>query len=99
MPRRSIRNPRVLGGWVATPDYYANKKDVLSRINRAWVEANDYMVRNPAAAAEALHNNHYKQAALSDVTEAFKAQKLFSLRETEATVSGRRGREMAAAGQ
>jgi NitT/TauT family transport system substrate-binding protein len=39
------------------------------------------MVRNPAAAAEALQNNHYKEAALSDVTEAFKAQKLFSSRE------------------
>jgi NitT/TauT family transport system substrate-binding protein len=71
----------VLGGWVAAPDYYANDKDVLSRIIRGWVEANDYMVRNSAAAAQALHNNHYTQASLSDVTEAFKAQKLFSSRE------------------
>ena len=71
----------VLGGWVARPDYYADNKEVLSRIIRGWVDANDYMVRNPGPAAEALHKNHYKQTALADVTEAFKAQKMFSSRE------------------
>jgi len=71
----------VVGGWVAQPDYYAKNKDVLVRIIRAWVEANDYMVRNPGPAAQALHDKHYNQAKLSDVTEAFKAQKMFTSRE------------------
>lgn len=71
----------VVGGWVARMDYYNDNKDVLGRIIKGWAEANDYMVRNPAAAAEALQKNHYPQASLADVTEAFKAQKMFSSRE------------------
>jgi len=71
----------VLGGWVARPDYYSDNKDVLVRIIRDWAEANDYMVRNPGPAAQALHDNHYGQAKLSDITEAFKAQKMFTSRE------------------
>nr|WP_284270188.1 ABC transporter substrate-binding protein [Bradyrhizobium iriomotense] len=71
----------VLGGWVARPGYDAENRDVLVRIIRAWVEANDHMVRNGAAAAESLQKNHYTQAAVADITEAFKAQKLYSSRE------------------
>ncbi|RXG86616.1 MULTISPECIES: ABC transporter substrate-binding protein [Bradyrhizobium] len=71
----------VLGGWVARPDYYADNKEVLVRIIRAWAEANDYMVRNPGPAAQTLHDNHYSQAKLSDVSEAFKAEKMFTSRE------------------
>jgi NitT/TauT family transport system substrate-binding protein len=71
----------VLGGWVARPDYYAANQDVLVRIIRAWAEANDYMVRNPGPAAEALFGNHYRTGALADVAEAFKAQKMYTSRE------------------
>jgi NitT/TauT family transport system substrate-binding protein len=71
----------VVGGWVARHDFHEANKDVLVRIIRGWADANDYMVRNSAAAAEALQKNHYRQAALSDVTEALKAQKMFSSRE------------------
>ena len=52
----------VLGGWAARVDYYAGNRDVLSRIIRGWIDANDHMVRNPAAAAEALQA-HYKPRA------------------------------------
>jgi NitT/TauT family transport system substrate-binding protein len=71
----------VVGGWVARPDYHASNKDVLARIVKGWAEANDYIVRNPAAAAEALQKHHYSHATLADITEAFKAQKMFSSRE------------------
>lgn len=70
----------VLGGWAARMDYYENNRAVLNRIIRAWVEANDHMVRNPAAAAEALQA-HYTQSRPADIAEAFKAQKLYSSRE------------------
>ena len=70
----------VLGGWAARMDYYAGNRDVLSRIIRGWIDANDHMVRNPAAAAEALQA-HYKPSRPADITEAFKAQKLYSARE------------------
>ena len=71
----------VVGGWVAKHDYYEANRDVLQRIIRGWAEANDYMIRNSAAAAEALQKNHYQQAKLSDIMEALKAQKMFSSRE------------------
>ncbi len=70
----------VLGGWAARMDFYAANRDVLARIIRAWAEANDHMVRNPAAAAEALQT-HYGQSRPADIAEAFKAQKLYSSRE------------------
>jgi NitT/TauT family transport system substrate-binding protein len=70
----------VLGGWAARMDFYAGNRDVLARIIRAWAEANDHMVRNPAAAAEALQT-HYGQSRRADIAEAFKAQKLYSSRE------------------
>lgn len=70
----------VLGGWAARMDFYAGNREVLARIIRAWAEANDHMVRNPAAAAEALQT-HYGQSRPADIAEAFKAQKLYSSRE------------------
>jgi NitT/TauT family transport system substrate-binding protein len=39
------------------------------------------VVRNGAAAADALQKSHYTQAAAADIAEAFKAQKLYSSRE------------------
>ena len=70
----------VVGGWVARPDFYEENKDDLARIIRGWADANDYMVRNGAAAAEALQKNHYPQATVADIAEALKAQKMFSSR-------------------
>ncbi|KJC48470.1 ABC transporter substrate-binding protein [Bradyrhizobium sp. LTSP849] len=71
----------VLGGWVARTDYFAGNREVLSRIIRAWTDANDYMVRSPTAAAEALQRSYYQQSRPADIAEAFKAQKLYSSRE------------------
>ena len=71
----------VVGGWVARTDYYNDNKEVLGNIIRAWADANDYIVRNPAAAAEALQKSHYRQASVSDIAEALKAQKMFTSRE------------------
>jgi len=70
----------VLGGWAARTDYCAAHRDALSRIIRGWIDANDHMLRNPAAAAEALQA-HYKASRPADIAEAFKAQKLYSARE------------------
>src|SRR5689334_10474058 len=51
----------VVGGWVARTDYYRDNTDVLQRIIRGWAEANDCMVRNPKAVAEALLQRHYQK--------------------------------------
>ncbi|MBR0789607.1 ABC transporter substrate-binding protein [Bradyrhizobium manausense] len=70
----------VLGGWAARKDYFDGNSEVLSRIIRGWIDANDHMVRNSAATADALQA-HYKSSRPADITEAFKAQKLYSARE------------------
>jgi NitT/TauT family transport system substrate-binding protein len=70
----------VPGGWAARMDYYAGNRQVLSRIIRGWVDANDHMVRDPTATAQAL-KAHYKDSRPEDITEALKAQKLYSARE------------------
>ena len=71
----------VVSGWVTRHDFYRENQDVLARIIRGWADANDYIVRNSAAAAEALQKDHYRQASVADIAEALKAQKMFSSRE------------------
>jgi NitT/TauT family transport system substrate-binding protein len=71
----------ILGGWVARQDYYDKNKETFTGIIRGWADANDYILRNSAAAAEALQKGHYPQASVGDIAEALKAQKMFSSRE------------------
>jgi NitT/TauT family transport system substrate-binding protein len=71
----------VVGGWVTGDDYYSENKEILSRIIRGWIDANDFMVRNGAAAVDALQRNHYPKTPISDITESFRAEKLFTSRE------------------
>ena len=66
---------------MARHDYYGANQDVLQRIIRGWAEANDYMVRNPKGAADTLQPRHYQKPSVSDISEALKAQKMFSSRE------------------
>lgn len=71
----------ALGGWVARNDYCEANRGVLAGVIRGWAEANDHMIRNPTATAEALQRNHYSQASFSDIAEQLKAQKMFTSRE------------------
>ena len=57
-PQSAVARRLGRAGTIST----TRNKDVLARIIRGWADANDYMVRNAAAAAEALQKNHYKQA-------------------------------------
>lgn len=67
----------IVGGWATTADYYDKNYDVLPRIIRGWVEANDYIVQNPDAALESLQKNNYQQVPLEDLKVQYKAQKMF----------------------
>jgi NitT/TauT family transport system substrate-binding protein len=71
----------VLGGWVARNEYYEANREILTRVVRGWAEANDHMIRNAAATAQALQRNHYSQAPFPDIAEQLKAQKMFTSRE------------------
>lgn len=66
----------VVVGWVARAN-----RDVFARIIRGWADANDHMLRNSKAVADALQKKHYPQATIADIGEALAAQKMFSSRE------------------
>jgi NitT/TauT family transport system substrate-binding protein len=67
----------IVGGWATRADYYEKNYEVLPRIIRGWVDANDYIIKNPDAALESLQKNNYQQVPLSDLKEQYKAQKMF----------------------
>ncbi|WFU28662.1 ABC transporter substrate-binding protein [Bradyrhizobium sp. CB1717] len=89
----------VLGGWAARSDYHAENREVLSRIIRAWTDANDHMVRNPAAAAEALQRSHYQQSASGRPRRGLQGAEALFLARMAPPLFGRDCREVAPAGQ
>ena len=68
----------IMGCWAAGNGYYEKMKPVLAKIIAAWAEANDAIVADPAAAAEMLQKEHYKQVPLADFKEQFKFSKYYS---------------------
>jgi NitT/TauT family transport system substrate-binding protein len=67
----------IVGGWATRADFYEKNYDVIPRIIRGWVDANDYIVKNPDAALETLQKKNYQQVPLADLKEQYKAQKMF----------------------
>jgi NitT/TauT family transport system substrate-binding protein len=67
----------IVGGWATQAAYYQKNYEVIPRIIRGWIDANDYIVKNSDAALEALQKNHYQQVPLSELKEQYKAQKMF----------------------
>ncbi|AOB31445.1 ABC transporter substrate-binding protein [Bordetella sp. H567] len=68
----------IVGGWAARNDFYANSKDVLTRIIQTWVQANDYLVAHPDEALDLLQKKYYANVPLADIKEQYKAQKMFT---------------------
>lgn len=74
----------IVGGWAARNDYYEKNKATLSRLIAGWLPANERIVANPDAAAEALQKSQYKEVPLADFKEQFKASKYHSAAEWRA---------------
>jgi NitT/TauT family transport system substrate-binding protein len=68
----------IVDGWAARNDFYDNQKDVLKRIIRAWVPANDYITSKPQEAIASLHQKFYSNLTAEDMTEMHGATKWFS---------------------
>ena len=68
----------IVGGWAARNDFYANRKDTLMAVSRAWATANDYLVGNPDAAVELVQRERYQNVPLPELKEQYKASKLFT---------------------
>ena len=60
-------------------------------------DANDYIIANSNEAMEKLQKGHYSQTPLADINESFKAQKMFTSNDLEATLFRRHGHQLVAA--
>lgn len=68
-------NSAIIGGWVATNKFYAERKDLLEKIVIAWAKANDELVKNPAASIKFIHEKAYSNIPFSDIQASWEAQK------------------------
>jgi len=65
----------IIGGWVAANKFHAERKDLLTKIIKAWVKANDYLVGKPDEALQLIHSKAYSNIPFSDIQASWEAQK------------------------
>lgn len=68
----------IIGGWAARNDFYDKNKDVLRRLIRAWVPANDFLVQKADEAVPVLQKMKYQNVPLDDLWAQYRAQKVFT---------------------
>jgi NitT/TauT family transport system substrate-binding protein len=68
-------NAAIIGGWVATNKFYDEKKDVLRKIVKAWVKANDELVGKPDESLKLIHAKAYSNIPFGDIQASWVAQK------------------------
>jgi NitT/TauT family transport system substrate-binding protein len=68
----------IVDGWAARNDFFDKHQDILKRIIRTWIPANDYLVAHSDKALAALQKAHYPDVPLKDLQTQYKAQKMFS---------------------
>ena len=67
----------IIGGWVASNEFYAKQPDVMKRVVRAWIAANDYLVSKPDEALAAIQSKQYPEVPLESLKAMYKAAKVF----------------------
>ena len=65
----------IIGGWVATNDVYDNKKDLLKKIIKAWIPANDQLINNSAEMLPFIHEKAYSNIPFADIQASWEAEK------------------------
>jgi NitT/TauT family transport system substrate-binding protein len=65
----------IIGGWVAANKFYEQRKDVLKKIVKAWVKANDELVGKPEESLKLIHSKAYSNIPFSDIQASWEAQK------------------------
>ncbi|MDE2578903.1 MAG: ABC transporter substrate-binding protein [Hyphomicrobiales bacterium] len=68
----------ILDGWAARNDYYAQNKDVLGRVIKAWLPANKDLIEDPDGSLKLLQKEKYQDVPIEALHAQYKAQKLFS---------------------
>ncbi len=71
----------IIGGWVASNDFYEKRQDVIRRVVRGWVAANDYLVSRPDEALVPIQAKQYQDVPLDSLRAMYKASKVFPSKE------------------
>ncbi len=67
----------IVDGWAARNDVFEKRQDVLTKVIKGWIPANDFLVNHPDKALDILHKTHYSDVALDQLHGMFKAEKVF----------------------
>ena len=67
----------IVDGWAARNDVFDRHKEVLEKVIRGWLPANEMLVTKPDQALEILQAKYYSNIALPALKEMYKAEKLF----------------------
>jgi NitT/TauT family transport system substrate-binding protein len=68
----------IVGGWAARNDLYESNKELLKKIIRGWVPANDFLVKKSDEAIPLLQRARYQNVPLDDVWAQYRAEKVFA---------------------
>jgi NitT/TauT family transport system substrate-binding protein len=68
----------IVGGWAVRNDLYDKDKELLKRVIRGWVPANDFLVKKPDEAVPLLQKTRYQNVPLDDLWAQYRAQKVFA---------------------
>lgn len=71
----------IMGGWVATNKNYDTNKDMLKKIIKAWIPANDYLINHSDEALKLIHTQAYSEIPFADIQAGWEAEKVFTSKE------------------
>lgn len=68
----------IIGGWAARAEFYEANPDIIDKIIKGWVPANDFLVNNSEEALPILQANYYQEVPLDQLKSMYQAEKVFS---------------------
>ncbi|MGE5591229.1 MAG: ABC transporter substrate-binding protein, partial [Bacillota bacterium] len=68
----------IMGGWVASNKMYAKNRPILVSMAKAWLDANEALLKDTDNSLKIVHKAAYSSLPLSEVTEAFAKEKIFT---------------------
>jgi NitT/TauT family transport system substrate-binding protein len=71
----------IIGGWAVRNDIYDKDKELLKKVIRGWVPANDFLVKNADEAIPLLQKTRYPNVPVDELWAQYRAQKVFTAEE------------------
>ena len=68
----------IMGGWVANTRFYEENRDTRVTLAAVWLEANEILMSDPAAALAALQEEQYPNLTIDELTEGFEQLRSFT---------------------